>query len=164
LSPCYATSTAGSDSLSVPGHWGLSDGISKELVTDQEIGVVYANESSSAAAGHIGVVRDGQSEGGSSEQKLTSGAAAGTPEVQQHTQGMTADGFRVVDEDLAGNGGGIHDDGRECTNAGMFSAPYMCFIWEHYEASFLRCLFVVFLDCQPGDLTEACMHAKRRGP
>jgi len=117
LSPCYATSTARSDSLSVPGHWGLSDGISKELVTDQEIGVVYANESSSAAAGHIGVVRDGQSEGGSSEQKLTSGAAAGTPEVQQHTQGMTADGFRVVDEDLAGNGGGIHDDGRECTNA-----------------------------------------------
>lgn len=131
MSPCYATSTARSDSLSVPGHWGLSDGISKELVTDQEIGVVYANESSSAAAGHIGVLRDGQSEGGSSEQKLTSGAAAGTPEVQQHTQGMTADGFRVVDEDLAGNGGGIHDDGRECTNAGTFSAPYVCFNWEH---------------------------------
>ncbi|GAQ86388.1 hypothetical protein KFL_002860120 [Klebsormidium nitens] len=117
---CSATSTANSDGLTVPGHWGLSDGISKELVTDQEIGVVYADESSSAAADHSGVVRGSDSpENG---QRLVTSAAACSPDVREHTQGKTAEGFRVLDEDLAGSGGGIHDDGQKCTNAGPVPA------------------------------------------
>lgn len=77
---------------------------------------MYADESSSAAADHSGAVRG--SESPENGHRLATGAAACSPDVREHTQGKTADGFRVLDEDLSGSGGGIHDDGQKCTNAG----------------------------------------------